>query len=159
MMTNTAPKTVFTAADDASDPSVTLTGKTVLLVEDNLFVAAATQDMFRDLGAIDVLVANSVESALETLGSGEVGLAMLDIQLGQGTSQAVAEACKDADVPFVLTTGYGPDDGALAPFPAAPVCTKPYDTARLARALSELTACASNPAGGGAVHPHRTDRY
>lgn len=139
-MTYNAPKTVFTAAENASDPPVNLTDKTVLLVEDNLFVAAATQDMFRDLGAVDVLVANSVGSALEILGSGEVGLAMLDIQLGQGTSQTVAEACKDADVPFVLTTGYSPDGDVLAHFPAAPVCTKPYDTARLARALSDLTA-------------------
>lgn len=112
-----------------------LEGLAVLLVEDNLMVAASAEDLFRSLGAAEMRSANSVSSALNILAEDDVDLAVLDVKLMGETSEVVAQDCVARAVPLILVTGYGADDDMLVDFPPAPVCVKPLAQDQFAAAL------------------------
>lgn len=106
-----------------------------LLLEDNMIIVMAAQDMLRDLGAADVHNAGSTRQALDLLDECEIRFALLDIDLNGETSLAVAEHCKEQQIPVVLTTGYNRDDDILRLFPKVPVLIKPYARNELVRAI------------------------
>ncbi|MEL7149805.1 MAG: response regulator [Pseudomonadota bacterium] len=112
-----------------------LSGLKVLVVEDNLIIAASVEHIARSFGACDVHVAQTVHAALELLAQGGVDLAVLDVKLRGETSEAVARACTDRNVPLILVTGYEAKDETLAAFPDAPVCVKPLSQDQFATVL------------------------
>jgi DNA-binding LytR/AlgR family response regulator len=63
-------------------------------------------------------------------------VALLDVNLGEETSHAVAERLTAAGVPFVFATGY--DDLALLGVSDVAVLRKPYNLAALDAAMSGL---------------------
>ena len=68
------------------------------------------------------------------------GVAVLDINLGQGTSAPVAGELERRGVPFVFATGYGEAADLPGHFRAAPVVRKPYTAAALVEAISRAVA-------------------
>lgn len=124
------------ASDDEGGAS--LSGE-VLVVEDNLIVAMDVSDMLTDLGADTVHSTGSVTEAMRILSEHPINLALLDVNLGQETSLSVAQRLHAAQIPFLLTTGYGESKGILEEYPAAPVLKKPYVATGLRQALSKLT--------------------
>ena len=119
-------------------PTDLLAGQRVLLVEDSLIIALDAEDIVARLGAEDVATAASVEAALNLIAASEPTVAILDINLGNGTSFAVADVLLDRHVPFMFATGYGEE----AQFPdkhrGRPVIQKPYTIENVARALAEM---------------------
>lgn len=111
-----------------------------LLLEDNMIIVMAAQDMLRDLGAADVHNAGSTPQALDLLDECEIRFALLDINLDGETSLAVAEHCRAQQIPVVLTTGYSWDDDVLHLFPKGPVLIKPYARDDLVRAIADTRA-------------------
>jgi CheY-like chemotaxis protein len=106
----------------------------VLLVEDSMIIGLDGEDALRRLGARTVEVAASPERALAVLDGG-VDLAVLDFNLGTGTSLSVADRLLKLGVPYVFATGYG-DQLDLPPRHAgAPVVKKPYVAASLLSAI------------------------
>ncbi|MBM2576036.1 GAF domain-containing protein [Jannaschia sp. Os4] len=95
-----------------------------LVVEDNMIIALDTSDMLEDMGAT-VRMAGTVAEAMAVLEADAIGLAVLDVNLGDTNSLPVAEALAERGVPFVLVTGYG-DGEITAAYPPAPVLRKPY---------------------------------
>jgi light-regulated signal transduction histidine kinase (bacteriophytochrome)/CheY-like chemotaxis protein len=119
-------------------PQQILEGKTVLLVEDSLIIALDAEDILRRLGALHVATAGTVQQALEAIDTAMPTLAILDINLGDHTSFAIADRLLELDIPFLFATGYGeqaqlPDDHM-----ARTVVQKPYTLENVARALPEL---------------------
>jgi len=112
-----------------------LSGLKVLVVEDNLIIATSVEHIARSFGACDVHVAQTVRAALEVLTQGGVDLAVLDVKLRGETSEAVASACMDRNVPLILVTGYEAKDETLTAFPDAPVCVKPLTQNQFATVL------------------------
>ncbi len=119
-------------------PQNLLAGQRVLLVEDSLIIALDAEDILFRLGADSVVTAGSVDAALDLIETSSPTIALLDINLGIGTSFPIADALHEREVPFMFATGYGEQ----AKFPdihrARPVVQKPYTIGNIARALATL---------------------
>lgn len=119
-------------------PQNLLAGQRVLLVEDSLIIALDAEDILSRLGADSVVTAGSVDAALDLIDAATPTIALLDINLGIGTSFPIADVLHEREVPFMFATGYGEQ----AKFPdvhrARPVVQKPYTIGNIARALATL---------------------
>lgn len=115
---------------DAKD----LSGRSILVIEDDFYLASDTEKALRAAGAQVVGPVPRASLALAALAGGDLDAAVVDINLGEGASFAVADALKKAGVPFVFVTGY---DQPLIPERLADIETiqKPADMQTIARAL------------------------
>ncbi|MBJ3774210.1 response regulator [Acuticoccus mangrovi] len=107
---------------------------TVLLVEDSLMIAMDAETMLAASGFREVRLANSTSAALKEIDAGGIGCAVLDINLGNETSFAVAERLLADGIPFIFASGYD-DEDLPEPFRHIAVVTKPYVDVRLVDAL------------------------
>ena len=108
----------------------------VLVLEDNMIIALDAEDMMREFGATEVHVATTVAEALAAVEGGGLTFALLDVNLGDETSQPVARRLRELGVPFVFATGYGETSPLTQEFPGTHVVVKPYDAAKLEQAIS-----------------------
>jgi light-regulated signal transduction histidine kinase (bacteriophytochrome) len=111
---------------------------TALVVEDNMIIALDAEDIMSDLGASKVYVASSVSGALQHIEKYEIHFALLDVNLGSETSEAIAIALQEKGIPFVFATGYGDRTKLGQTFPEAKVIQKPYSLETVQTVLSEL---------------------
>lgn len=81
-------------------------GARVLIVEDELLVSWATQDMLDALGCVPIGPAASVNQALATIAAQVIDVAVLDLNLGGELSYPVADALALRGVPYFFLTGY-----------------------------------------------------
>lgn len=112
-----------------------LTGRNLLVVEDEYFLADDLAAKFRARGASVVGPAASVDEALELLdGGAAVDGAVLDLNLQGEKAFPIADLLLARNVPFVFATGY---DASAIPerFAGVKRCEKPVDAGKLARAL------------------------
>lgn len=111
--------------------------KRVLLVEDEAVIAFAVEDILLDLGCEVVGPAFRLEDAIALAGAETIDAAILDVNLNDQRSYAVADELKRRGIPFLFATGYGEDgvdwDGAE---PA--ILPKPYRKDQIAAALGQL---------------------
>jgi two-component sensor histidine kinase len=82
-------------------------GRKVLLIEDSLIIALDAEDILKRLGARQVATAATVEDGIRAIGDSRPDLAILDVNLGDHTSFAVADRLLELDIPFLFATGYG----------------------------------------------------
>lgn len=111
-----------------------LTGKRILLVEDEALIAAMAQDMLQDLGTIVIGPATTVAKGLALAESEMLDAAVLDVNVRDERIDPVAELLRGKGIPMVFTTGYGA--GAQVDAPRASIIDKPYTQERLAEALT-----------------------
>ncbi|MBO0344680.1 GAF domain-containing protein [Roseibium sp. CAU 1637] len=125
--------------EDLPSPKVISVGarkSKVLLVEDNVIIAMDGEDMLREIGFKEIILANNVSSALNAIEANEFDLAILDINLGKETSFPVAELLLKMQVPFIFASGY--DDTSLMDknnFEDVPLLSKPFSKQSLVEAL------------------------
>jgi CheY-like chemotaxis protein len=101
-----------------------LAGRRVLIVEDEMVLAMALEDML-DLMGCEVAKSPRVPDALERIEAGGIDIALLDLNLDGERSYAVAEALDAGGIPFAFMTGYHRDD--LRPeWRERPVLQKPF---------------------------------
>lgn len=112
-----------------------LSGRRILLVEDEVMVAWALEDMLAALGCAVVGPAARVDQALALIDTIEVDAAVLDINLNGEESYPVADALASRGVPFVFSTGYHKSEVRDA-YRALPMLQKPYERFRLGRELA-----------------------
>ena len=113
-----------------------LAGLMVLLVEDQALIAMDTEEILRDLGAVEVASQPNVTLALEALRHLQPDCAVLDLNLGRETSEAVAIELGARGIPFVFATGYRDSVSIPSGFAAIPVVRKPVSPDMLARQLA-----------------------
>ncbi|MEH3146553.1 MAG: response regulator [Methylobacterium frigidaeris] len=113
-----------------------LSGRRVLLVEDESLVAMLAEDMLLDWGC-DVVVAMRLDQALVQARTHAFDLAILDVNLGAARSYPVADLLSERGVPFLFATGYG-RHGVEPDYCHAPVIQKPYQGAQMQGALERL---------------------
>lgn len=122
-------------AGAAPAPIETPTEFVALLVEDSAVIALDLDDLLRQAGARDVVVAPDVRSALAELDRHVFDVALLDVDLGAETSGPIAEALEQRGVAFVFSSGYDEDARIKERFPAAPMLSKPYSADSLKSVL------------------------
>ncbi|QYI99941.1 GAF domain-containing protein [Thalassovita mediterranea] len=134
-------ETAYAPTTAAPLPAARETGQSglqgpVLLVEDNMIIALDAEDILRDAGAETVSVCSSVREARQAMASTEFRIALLDVNLGNETSEPVAHDLKDNGTPFIFATGYGDSSVLSSKFPSVPVLKKPYNKTDLLNALN-----------------------
>jgi PAS domain S-box-containing protein len=96
----------------------------ILIVEDEAIVAFEIAEILKQGGFTAVGPASSVAQALELLKANGCDAAVLDINLGKETSEAVAVVLTQLNTPFVTVSGYSKAQKP-AVFADAPALTKP----------------------------------
>ena len=114
-----------------------LSGRKVLVVEDETLVAMLVEDTLMDAGATVVGPVATVSEALAVLRSDRPDVAVLDLNLAGETSEPVADRLIALEVPFVVASGYGAA-GLPARLSGIPVLAKPYAPEDLTAALARL---------------------
>jgi CheY-like chemotaxis protein len=117
----------------------TLSGRRILVVEDDYMIAADLALSLQGLGVSVIGPAGSVDDALALAASGPApDAAVLDVNLGVEKVFPVADALRAQGVPFVFATGY---DDWLIPdaYRGTPRFDKPVDVRALAGVLSGET--------------------
>jgi len=109
----------------------------ILVVEDQIIIAAAIRDSLIELGADVVGPCMNVESALEVARSAKIDAAVLDIWLHGEACYPVADLLIEKGIPFIFTSGV---DANKEPrkFHNAPRLLKPFSNQELQTALSSL---------------------
>lgn len=133
--TESAEANASTPAARAKPAGVSGLAGHVLLVEDNMIIALDAEDLLRDAGAEAVSVCGSVREAKVALEKSDFQMALLDVNLGNETSEPVAMELRDRGTPFVFATGYGDSSALSSKFPNVPVLKKPYDESDLHEAI------------------------
>jgi CheY-like chemotaxis protein len=114
-----------------------LSGRRVLLVEDEMIVAWLLEDMLTDLGCAVVGPAASVDQALAMMAAEAIDVAMLDVNLNGEMSYPIADALAARGVPFVFSTGYH-KDRLPERYRAVPALQKPFHLLELTDMLAML---------------------
>jgi CheY-like chemotaxis protein len=112
----------------------TLSGRRVLLVEDEAIIALDFAALLTDLGAVVVGPAHSVANALELLNEGKIDCAVLDVNLDGEPVYPVARALETRGIPFVFVTAYY-GEKVDSQFQDCPVLQKPVDFQELVHAI------------------------
>jgi CheY-like chemotaxis protein len=127
-------------AVDAVRPVASLSA--ALVVEDDLVIALLAEAMLKQLGCERVLVAGNADDALRALATQPVDIALLDVNLGDHTSDRVALRLAELAVPTIVTTGYSDTDAVPAALRQLVRIGKPYTEGELADALSRALPAA-----------------
>ena len=96
----------------------------VLIVEDEFLIATGLAAVLQDAGCEIIGMAASVPKSLRLLALSGGDAAVLDANLAGVSSEPVAAALRQSDIPFIVLSGYaqGQLSGALAD---APYLAKP----------------------------------
>jgi CheY-like chemotaxis protein len=115
-----------------------LTGKRILLVEDEVLIAEMVVDMLEGLGATVIGPATSLETCLALAAAEDIDAAVLDVNLRGKRIDPIADLLIARGVPVVFATGYGKAAGTARGNSQA--IDKPYTQDRLASALGHAMA-------------------
>jgi CheY-like chemotaxis protein len=114
-----------------------LSGRRVLVVEDEMLVLIMIEDMLADLGCKSVTSAATVDKALALIDEQVFDVAMLDMNLNGNDSHVVAEALAARGTPFFYSTG-NTSRNSRDGFSDRPVLKKPFKYEELAAILARL---------------------
>src|SRR5664279_3597078 len=114
-----------------------LSGRQVLVVEDEMLVLIMIEDMLADLGCKSVASAATVEKALALIKAQVFDAALLDVNLNGNDSHSVAEALAARGVPFIYSTG-NTGHSLREGYSNRPVLKKPFKYEELAAILGRL---------------------
>ncbi|MEM7491026.1 MAG: response regulator [Pseudomonadota bacterium] len=120
--------------------TMALSGRSVLVVEDEFLIAMELEMVLEEVGARPVIAA-SIPDAEAALPDG-VDAAILDVHLGGETTLDLAARLAAQGIPFVFQSGHvRPDD--LTPGLDAPILSKPVRAEQVAAELSRLLQAAA----------------
>lgn len=114
-----------------------LSGRRVLVVEDEFLVLMLIEDMLGDLGCESVSTAPSVRKALALVEAQPFEVAMLDMNLNGDRPFAIADALAARGVPFMFATGYSGHD-LSAGYGDRPLLKKPFHAHELRKIMTGL---------------------
>ena len=114
-----------------------ISGRRILVVEDEVMVAWTLEDMLGELGCAVIGPAARVSQALAMIKTTSIDAAVLDVNLNGEMSYAVADALSERGVPFVLSTAYN-KNSLKGSYHGRPLLQKPLERAELGDALAKL---------------------
>jgi DNA-binding NtrC family response regulator len=114
-----------------------LSGCRVLVIEDEVLVSWALEDMLAGLGCEVVGPAVRIGQGLALVEAGRIDAAVLDVNLNGQKSYPIADALMARGVPFAFSTGYNKDTMPEA-YRDFPMLQKPYSRSKLGQILEKL---------------------
>ena len=117
--------------------SPVLSGRRLLIVEDELLVAMDNAAELEAAGAIVVGTAGNVKEALRIVETAVFDGALLDANLNGESVDHIAAALADRNVPFIFVSGYGPENLPPA-FASTPILGKPFSHDELVKATAAM---------------------
>lgn len=112
-----------------------MTRRRILLVEDEPLICLDIENSLDQLGH-DVSTTPTVAEALARVEAGEVDLAILDYRLKGTDTTAVAARLREANIPFIVSSGSFAANELDAVFAGARVLAKPFSTEGLIDAVA-----------------------
>ncbi len=113
--------------------------RSILIVEDEPLIAMMLEDFLDSLGHQVVATCDSVEDALSHVDRGGFDVAIIDVQLKDGSVWPVADRLRETGTPFVRATG-GHVEAPPAAHADAPVLAMPYTIDSIEPAIAEAMA-------------------
>jgi two-component sensor histidine kinase/CheY-like chemotaxis protein len=86
--------------------SQSISGKRVLIVEDEALIALSLEEMLQIAGCDLAELASNVDESMSIIENQPIDMAILDFNLGGETSLPIAHALRSRGVPFTFLTGY-----------------------------------------------------
>ena len=121
-----------------------LEGLRILVLEDEFLIAMDVEQLCRDHGAGDVVIARDLAEIDEQTVADKFDGVIVDLMLGETSTLDFAEQLRQSGMPFVFASGYSDEDEIRASFPGVRLVTKPYSGDDLIGALA--VACGRAPA-------------
>ena len=119
-----------------------LTGRRVLVVEDESLVAMLIETILEDMDCIPVGPAANIEEGLRLVAdTQDLDAALLDVNVAGQQIFPVADALKARGGPFVFSTGYG-EGGLPDEWRGQPTVQKPFTEAAIRDALMKAMGVA-----------------
>jgi DNA-binding response OmpR family regulator len=117
-----------------------LSGVTVLVVEDDLFLAMDLEDTLVGMGAVVVDVCHTLDEAMAWADADDFAVAVLDFSLGSDSVTPLARRLARRNAPFILYTGMSPSDQTLVEWRDFPIVEKPASPHTLVAAIKSVLA-------------------
>jgi DNA-binding response OmpR family regulator len=116
-----------------------LSGRTVLVVEDDLFVGLELAQILEDMGGDVLGPFRTIDTAQQAVSAGGFDIAILDVNIAGKYSFGIAETLEKKHVPVLFVTAYAADD-RLFPETARniPRLPKPIQPMALLHALKRM---------------------
>jgi CheY-like chemotaxis protein len=119
------------------DEGADLTGRRVLVVEDEFLLAMELEGLLSNRGCDVLGPASSVRQALAVVRDDRPEVAVLDVNLRGERATPVAAALQERGVPFVVITGYSDAQLSEPELRHAPRLDKPVSDRALCRAVAK----------------------
>lgn len=87
-----------------------LSGRSILVVEDETLILMMIEDMLADLGCESIAAASKIGQAIALIDGKVFDAAMLDLNLNGMESYPIADALAAHDVPYFFSTGNSLDN-------------------------------------------------
>jgi DNA-binding response OmpR family regulator len=113
-----------------------LSGMRILVLEDEVLIAMDVEQLCRDNGAADVVVARTLAEIDADRAAMEFHAAIVDVMLDGTSTLDFARHIHERNVPFVFASGYTDLDEIFTAFPDVPVIGKPYSGSDLVEAVA-----------------------
>ena len=113
---------------------ISLRGLRVLILEDEILIALDLEQLFRDLGVDEVIVARNLD---DVDADAAFDVAVLDLMLAGRSTVEFAATLFARGVPFVFATGRSDAAQLLADLPDVPIVDKPFSNEALVQAVAE----------------------
>jgi CheY-like chemotaxis protein len=117
-----------------------LSGRRILVVEDEMLILMMIEVILADLGCESVTAAATINQAITLIDEEVFDAAMLDVNLKGSNSYPVADALVARGVPFFFSTG---NNGLhmMDRYNDTPVLRKPFRDEDLAAIFADLLPC------------------
>ena len=112
-----------------------LTGRTLLVVEDEFLILLDLQYTLEEAGA-RVVTAGSVAEGLAVAAHERLDAAVLDVRLPDGEVFPLAEALRERGIPLVFHSGHAERTELKEHFPSAIALSKPAPELELVKAVA-----------------------
>lgn len=133
-------------------------GLRLLVVEDELLIALALEDMLNGMGCEVAGPANTVDEARRLAEAGTFDGALLDVNVAGRLVFPVAELLLKKGVPVILCSGYSATTAVPPPFSGLPQIAKPYDETILRRVMGDVFGGRETPRSPRPAWRHAPER-
>lgn len=129
-----------------------LSGKNILIVEDEAILALDLSFVMEDMGASVIGPCHRLRRALEVLGQEQIDGAILDVDLAGEAVFPLADGLARRHVPIVFHTGRNNSSELISRYQGAAVCAKPTQPENVALALAALLGNDGEVSSGSTGH-------